>query len=335
VNDELLEVERWVFRGECGHRDRSSCTPEDVDPGRIDFNRVAMFVHIASAGGVTAAATQLKVPKSSVSRGLSQLEAELGVELVMRTSRQFRLTDAGQSFFRAASKGIATVDDARDEIRRGRSTPHGLVRIAAPATFATTMLPPLLAQFVKQYPKVQIDLAIAGGHVDPLRDGFDIVLTTEKLADSSLKVRSIGPQDAGIFATAAYLAERGRPRRPGELVRHDCILRSPSGKKDRWRLVGPTGTMVVAVDGHLRIDDMLGAMAAAAANGGLVLLPLDMARMTPSTPLERVLPDWIVRGAALQLVYAAQRQTPLRVALLRDAILAHAQNSCPKPSKSA
>ncbi|HVH41273.1 MAG TPA: LysR family transcriptional regulator, partial [Labilithrix sp.] len=77
-----------------------------MDTGRIDFNRVAMFVQIANAGGVTAAATKLKLPKSSVSRGLSQLEAELGVELVVRSTRRFRLTEAGRSFFEAASKGI-------------------------------------------------------------------------------------------------------------------------------------------------------------------------------------------------------------------------------------
>jgi DNA-binding transcriptional LysR family regulator len=307
-----------------------------VDTERIDLNRVAMFVRIASAGGVTAAATQLKVPKSSVSRGLSQLEAELGVELVVRSSRRFRLTEAGHSFFRAASKGIATVDDAREEIRREKVAPHGLVRIAAPANVATTFLPPVISQFVRQYPKVQIELCVTGRQVDPVRDGFDLVVGTNgKLTDSSSKVRSLGTLDAGVYATATYLRERGTPRRPVDLAKHDCILRGPSGKRDRWRLTGPSGTVVVPVDGHIRVDDLLGVVATAAAHGGLALLPLHLAGHEPSREaLERVLPDYVVRGEAVQLIYPAQRHAPLRVTLLCEAIVAYARESCPKPTRT-
>src|SRR3954468_16788092 len=105
--------------------------------GGIDFNRVAMFVHIAEAGGVTAAAAKTKLPKSSISRALSQLESELGVELVVRGSRRFRLSEAGQTFFEAASKGIGAVESAREEIAGGQETVRGHVRIAAPPTFGT------------------------------------------------------------------------------------------------------------------------------------------------------------------------------------------------------
>ncbi len=314
-----------------------SCREEDVDTGRVDFNRVAMFVQIASAGGITAAATQLKVPKSSVSRGLSQLEAELGAELVVRGSRQFRLTAAGLSFFRAASRGIATVDDARERIRRDRIAPQGLVRIAAPASAVSAVLAPVVAQFVRQHPKVQIELSVTGRQVDPVRDGFDLVVAFGKLGDSSSKVRAIGSMDSGIFATARYLRERGTPRRPSDLASHDCILRDPSGKKDRWRLTGPTGTVVVSVDGHIRVDDQLGVIAAAVADAGLALLPvhLPLAGAQPET-FERVLPDYVVRGEAAQLVYPAGRHTPLAVTMLCDAILSHARQTCPvQPRKGA
>ncbi|MBX3223777.1 MAG: LysR family transcriptional regulator [Labilithrix sp.] len=302
-----------------------------MDPDRVDLNRVAMFVRIAEAGGVTAAAAALKLPKSSVSRSLTQLEAELGVELVVRNRRRFDLTDAGRVFYEAASSGIATVTGARDELRQAKDEPHGIVRIAAPADIATSVLPPVITAFVRTYPKVQIELTVTGRPVDPVRDGFDVVLATGPLADSSAKVRSIGSADGGVFATAAYLRERGTPRRLSDLAAHDCILRGSSGRRDRWKMSGPSGIVEVTVDGHLRVDDLFGATALAAADGGLIVLPLHGASASDPrlASFVRVLPDYVVVGGSAQLLYAAHRHPPLRVSLLCDAISAHAVASCP------
>jgi DNA-binding transcriptional LysR family regulator len=301
-----------------------------MNAGKIDFNRVAMFVHIAEAGGVSAAALKLKLPKSSVSRSLTQLEGELGVELVVRGSRRFRLSDAGQSFFDAAAKGIAAVEDARDGVRDDKTMPHGLIRVAAPPTFGTWLLAPIVAKFVRDYPKVQIELCVTGRQIDPARDGFDLVLSTGKLADSSARVRSLGTVDGAIYGSAAYLRERGTPRRPGDLARHECILYRSSGKKDRWSLTGPSGTTVVMVDGHIRVDDLFTATATAAANGGLAVLPahLPSGDLTASA-LVRVLPEYVVRGEPAQLVYPAARHVPLRVSMLCDAIIEAGALTCP------
>jgi len=301
-----------------------------VDAGHIDLNRVATFVQIATAGGVTAAAAKLKIPKSSVSRALTQLEAELGAELVVRSSRRFRLTDVGQTFFEAASRGIETVTEAREEIRREKAAPRGLVRIAAAPNVAMAVVAPTIAQFVRQYPEVHVELSVTGKQVDPVRDGFDIVVSTRKLVDSSAKVRTMATVEGGIFASPTYLRERGTPRRPSDLARHDCILREGSGKKDRWELVGPRGPIVVAVDGHLRVDDLFAAAAAAAAHAGLVLLPLHMGQLEAGAEaLERVLSDHVARGEAFHVVYPASRHVPARVTMLCDAILSFAKSRCP------
>ncbi|HVH43598.1 MAG TPA: substrate binding domain-containing protein, partial [Labilithrix sp.] len=230
----------------------------------------------------------------------------------------------------AASKGIETVNDARDEVRREKNAPHGLVRVAAPPALATAVVAPTIAQFVRQYPEVRIEVCVTGRQVDPVRDGFDLVVSSGKLPDSSSKVRSIGTLDAGIYASAAYLRERGTPRRPNDLVRHDCILRQSAGQKDRWELTGPSGAVVVAVDGHIRVDDLSTAAAVAVAHGGLVVLPVDLpARDATAGPLQRVLPDYVVRGEIGQIVYPASRHVPLRVAMLCDALLGFAKSSCP------
>lgn len=321
-NSGLLEVERATKR--------ACCYEGGMNGGKIDFNRVAMFVQIAEAGGVSAAAARSKLPKSSVSRALTQLEGELGVELVVRGSRSFRLSDAGRSFFDAAAKGIAAVRGARDDVRTDKTVPHGLVRIAAPPTLGTWLLAPLVARFVREHPQVQIDLCLTGRQIDPARDGFDLAVSTGKLADSSAMVRSLGTVDGGIFGSAAYLRERGAPRRPGDLAKHECILNRSPGQKDRWSLTGPLGTSVVTVDGHIRVDDLFTAIATAEADGGLVVLPVHLPTTGPGAGnLVRVLPEYVVRGETAQLVYPAARHVPLRVSLLCDAIVKAATTSCP------
>jgi DNA-binding transcriptional LysR family regulator len=294
---------------------------------RIDFNRVAMFVQIAEAGGVTAAAEKMKLPKSSVSRGLSQLESELGVELVVRGSRRFRLSDAGRAFFEAASKGIAAVELARDDIREEQATPRGLVRVAAPATQGTWFLAPVVAAYVRAHAGVEVEVAVSRRPLDAIREGFDLALAGGKLADSSLIVRRLGVIDFGIFASAKYLRERGTPRQPSDLSAHECILHDVFGQKGRWELTGPSGVVVATVKGRIRADDFFVVTAAAVEHGGLAVLPTHGADgAMPS--LVRVLPDYVVRGEPMQLVYPASRHMPLRVSLLCDAIVA-ATSSCP------
>jgi DNA-binding transcriptional LysR family regulator len=300
----------------------------------MDFNKVAMFVEIADAGGVTAAATKLGLPKSSVSRSLTQLEQELGVQLVVRGSRAFHLSDAGRAFLDASSKGIAAIAEARDDIRDESSGPRGLVRISAPPALGTWVLTPVIAAFVRKYPDVRVELSVSSRQADPIRDGFDLVMSLGKLADSSLIARSLGTVDAGVFASAAYLRQRGTPRKPSDLTKHQCVLNRPSGKKARWTLNGPSGAETVAVDGGIRVDDLFTTLAAVLADGGLGILPLHLQRTEPSArDIVRVLPNHIVRGEPLQLVYPASRHVPLRITLLSEAIVEAVATRCPTSGK--
>jgi len=297
---------------------------------RLDLNRVAIFLKVAEAKGITAAATRAKLPKSTVSRSLSQLEDELGVELVLRRTKEFQLTDAGQEFYDAASRGIGAVSDARDRLRKDSGVPTGKLRVAAPPGIASYVIMPAITAFVRAYPEVEIELCVTAAAVEPVRDGFDVVLATGPLDDSSAKVRRLGVAGAGVFGSTRYLAERGIPRRPSDLPRHDCILHSRARKATRWRLAGPSGTTEVAVRGRIMVDDIFSAMAAALNDGGLVVLPTHLVGADPAArTLQRVLPDHEVRGEPTQLVYAASRHTPRRVTMFCDALMSHMKGNCP------
>lgn len=307
-----------------------------MDDARIDLNRVAIFVQIAQTGGVSAAAAKMKLPKSSVSRGLSLLESELGIELVARSSRSFRLTDAGKSFYEAASKGIAAVDDARNALRPDKNAPHGVVRMATPPGFATFLVAPVVAAFIREHRAVEVDLFVTGQRLDPVRDGFDLVLSIGKLEDSSSKTRPLGSVETGVFASPDYLKTRGAPRRPSDLAKHDAVLQRSSGKRERWSLReralnGSATETIVTVTGPLRVDDLTTAASAAVSGAGLVLLPVHMAAKHPAAEgLTRVLPEWVAEGDPAQLVFAPSRHLPVAVKLLIDAIASAASSSCPK-----
>ena len=318
-----------------------------MDESRIDLNRVAIFVQIARTGGVSAAAAVMKLPKSSVSRGLSLLEAELGVELVARSSRSFRLTDAGRSFFEAASKGIAAVDEARDALRPDKDVPRGTVRIAAQPGFATFLVAPVVAKLLREHRTVEVDLVVTSQKLDPVRDGFDLVLAIGKLDDSSAKTRPLGSVEQGVFASPDYLRARGTPRRPSDLAKHDCILQRSNGKRERWSFRpashdtngaksssganASNGTdSEVSVTGPLRVADLTTAARAASGGAGLVLLPIHMEKKDSTAQgLVRVLPDWITDGDPAQLVFAPTPHLPVAVRLLCDAIVANAVATCP------
>jgi DNA-binding transcriptional LysR family regulator len=292
----------------------------------FDLNRVAIFVNIAEAKGVSAAAARVHLPKSSVSRALTHLEDELGVELIVRRGRTFQLTDAGQRLYDAAAKGLAALREARDELRPDASVPRGLLRIAAPATFASYLVSPAMVGFVRRFPAVEIELCVTAAKVDPVRDGFDIVVSVGPLEDSSAIVRRLATVDAGIFASREYLAEREVPRRPSDLPRYDCILQTSSTSKTRWTLRGPGGESEVTVRGRITVDDQSAAIAAARVGGGLVVLPIHAPDREPS--LVRVLPDYQVPGETVQIVHAASRHVPRRISMFRDALIEACRSAC-------
>jgi DNA-binding transcriptional LysR family regulator len=302
---------------------------------RIDLNKAATFVRIVEAGGVTAAATKLKLPKSSVSRRLTQLEHELGVQLVLRSSREFRLTDAGRAFFEAASRGIAALEEASDDLRAHQHEPRGLVRIVAPPDFGISLVAPIAA-IARAHPGLQIELSLSSRQADPIRDGFDLAVCIGKLSDSSLIARTLGIIDSGIFASPAYLASRGTPRAPADLAAHDCVLHRSAGKKARWELTGPGGAVSVEVTGQLRVDDRFAAASALMAGAGLGVLPLHLlASWGPSPPsLVRVLEDYVVPGEPAQIIYPASRHMPRRVSLVCDGLLAAVSTQCPRAARA-
>ena len=284
----------------------------------MDLHRVAIFVKVVEEGGFTAAAKALGLPKSSVSRAVSLLEAELGARLLRRTTRSVAPTEAGSAFYERASRGLAEIDEAREAVVDLEAEIRGPIRITTSVDAGVSMLSPIVASFIEVHPAVRVEVVLTGRVVDLIEEGFDLALRLGPMRDERLVAKRLPSITAAVYGSPAYLARHGTPATVGELAAHRCVLFRSRGRAS-WTLTGPAGEESVEVGGAVSVDDFAFAVQMVAAGGGLGLLPTFVAERAP---IERVLPEHSAPGAPMHLVHAAGRYLPRRVAALRDHLIA-------------
>lgn len=166
----------------------------------VDLNRIAVFARVVEAGSFTAAAAALGLRKSSVSRSVAALEAELGIRLLQRTTRKLSVTDAGRAYYDRARDALAGLDEARQAVSSLGAEPRGLVRVTAPVDLAGD-LAAVTSAFLRAHPDVRIEMLLTARYVDLVKEGFDLAVRAGALTDSSLLARKLGDADLGLFAS--------------------------------------------------------------------------------------------------------------------------------------
>jgi DNA-binding transcriptional LysR family regulator len=288
----------------------------------IDLNRIATFVRVVEAGSFTAAARQLGMPVSSASRAVANLEEELGVRLLHRTTRRLSLTDGGQHFFQRMQTVIAETEEATRAAAGFASEVRGLVRITAPPDLGAQQLPRIVAKLVARHPGLVIELKLTNRVVDLVGEGIDLAIRAGMLEDSSLVIRKLARSELCVFASPAYLERRGRPRRPADILNHACLAYGGREGKLPWRLSGPRGEQTINVSASIVCDDMIFLREAAIAGLGLTLIPIEItADALRSNRLERVLPRHRYPGGGLYMVWPSTKLVPARVAVVREMLI--------------
>lgn len=285
----------------------------------MDLHRAAIFVKVVDEGGFTAAARALELPKSSVSRAVSLLEAELGAQLLRRSTRSMSLTEAGAAFYERASRGLSMLNEAREAVVELESHLRGAVRITAPVDTGVWMLAPIVASFVERHPAVQLDVVLTGRVVDLVEEGFDLALRAGPIRDERLVARRLPTLGFALYASPAYLERHGAPERVADLASHRCVLFRAPGGRTTWTMHGPGGEESVEVHGPVSAEDYSFAVQLVAAGVGIGLLPIPVANRAQG--LERILPKHSAPGGVLHLLHASGRYLPRRVAALRDHIV--------------
>lgn len=235
----------------------------------LDPEAMLAFAALARAGGIRGAARELGAPRSTLSRKLAELEAQVGAPLVVRTARRFALTEIGVTFAHQCEALEKLVRESRDLVGRASSEPAGTLRVAVAPVLGEEILAPILAELVLRYPRLSVEGHLAVGYVDLRRGSIDVALRASKLEDASdLFARRLGTSTSGCYVSPAYAKSRGVPRSIVDLAKHDCILVGSS--PDTWTFRAGGRDLRVGVSGRLRIDNFRVARDAAAKGAGVV-----------------------------------------------------------------
>jgi DNA-binding transcriptional LysR family regulator len=262
------------------------------------------------------------MPKSTVSRKVSDLEDRLETRLLQRTTRKLSLTDAGRIFYDYSARIASDVESAERAVTSLVETPRGLLRVTAGTN--ATYLAPIVRDYLKRYPDVRLELFCTGRMVDLVEERFDLGIRAGRLPDSTLIARSLGSVSWLLVATPAYLKRRGRPRSPEDLKQHECLLFGAGTDRVMLHLDHADGPAQVDVTARLMVSDSDFLHAMATAGLGIALLPayqcLDDLR---ARRLERVLRDWSAAATPVHVVYPSTRHVSPTVKSFIDHLQEH------------
>jgi DNA-binding transcriptional LysR family regulator len=286
---------------------------------------MAFFSLLARCGGLTAAARELDLSTAAVSKRLAQMEARLGVRLLARTTRRVSLTAEGELYLAQARRILAEIDDMERLVASATSAPRGLLRVNTTLGFGRSHIGPLISQFVKQHPEVQVQLQLTTDPPPLGEDSFDVCLRFGEPPDARVVAKLIAPNRRLLCASPAYLARQGVPKSPHDLAQHSCIgIRQGDHAYGIWRLIAGRRAETVKVRGALSTNDGEIAVSWALAGHGIVMrAEWDVARYLRSGRLRQVLENWQTPSADIHAVYPQRHQTSARVRAFVDFVTAY------------
>jgi DNA-binding transcriptional LysR family regulator len=230
---------------------------------------MATFARVVDAGSFSAAALQLGLSKSAVSKAVSRLEAHLDLRLLSRTTRRLTPTEAGLTFHAYCRQVVASAEEAEQHLGQLRDVPSGLLRMTCPLTFGVARVAPALPVLLARYPALRVSVVVDDRVVDLVAENFDMALRMGRLPDSSLVARKLADLHSVLVASPAYIAQAGEPRRPADLLRHHCLSFGDRAEATTWQFEGPQGLESVQTQGRLMLNTSLGIREAALAGIGI------------------------------------------------------------------
>ncbi len=278
-----------------------------------------MLVTAADAGSLSAASRRLGRPLTTVSRRISALEAHLGTRLLNRSSRRLTLTDAGRSYVAACKRILDDVKDAERAAAGEYSAPRGELTITAPIVFGRLHVLPVVTEFLKAYPEIDIRMVLADRVVNLFEDHVDLAVRIGDLPDSGLVATRVGAIRRVVCASPAYFSLRGTPRRPGELGAHDCVTFEGLMVPEAWTFAIGRSLASVPIHSRLGVNTAEAAVDAAIAGVGIArVLSYQIAAATRAGTLAIALREFEPAPWPVSLVYGGGRPVPLKLRAFLD-----------------
>ena len=286
-----------------------------------DLNTLTMFAKVIEAHSFSEAARRLKVPVSTLSRRIAELEEQLGVRLLERTTRRLRLTDVGAEILEHAQRGAELSDAVNSIVSNHRAEISGTLRLAAPPSISDSLLAPIVLRFQSAHPALRIHIHISERTLDPVAEGIDLAFRVAAPADSPRAVRRLLTYRHQLVASPAYLARHKPPKHPQDLLGHALLAFSRGKPRYVWTFHRAQGTdrETLTFDPHLAMNDYAGLAAALVAGAGIGdLPPIVQAKLLARGRLVEVMPAWRFRPFDLTLVHLGNRFISRPVRLFAD-----------------
>ncbi|KZL20729.1 HTH-type transcriptional regulator DmlR [Pseudovibrio axinellae] len=283
------------------------------------ITRIRCFLQVVESGGFSAAARDMGRSKALISKYVSELEDELGVRLLNRTTRQISLTQVGEAYFREAGELLQRFDDLKDAVQQEHKEVRGRLRLSAPRSSTELMLGSVFASFLQDHPRVELDIQMEDRFVDIVEEGYDVAIRITELGDSSLIARKIRDVRVVVCASPGYWEEHGMPEKPSELSGMPCLITTNYKFKSNWMFVENGERFSVPVKGPMHVNSAKTAISSALVGLGAVRLPIFYVHeeLTKGT-LVPALEKFEVPGPAMYAVYPHRRHLSAKVRAFVD-----------------
>ncbi|MDZ4255304.1 MAG: LysR family transcriptional regulator [Sulfuritalea sp.] len=282
------------------------------------------FVRAVETGGFSAAAREMGLTPSALSKLVTRLEDRLGARLMQRTTRRLQLTAEGEAFYARARPILAAMDEAEAEVAEAGASPRGLLRLSSGSTFGTHQLAPAIPRFLELHPAVEIDITISDQPLGAMQEGMDLAIRIGPLVESSLVARRICNLERVICAAPAYLERHGTPRTPDDLQQHNCLWITSLPALRRWPFDTDDGIRVVHVDGNVATNNAETVLQLVLAGVGITRLSdVVVAESIRKGTLVPILADWHhVEPVPLFATYPSGRNLSPKVRAMVDFLVA-------------
>jgi len=283
------------------------------------------FAAVVKAGSFTNAAEQLGISKSFVSKQVSQLENNLGVRLLHRSTRKLSLTDEGSQFYKHCDLIVSEAEKAKAEVIDSTQNPRGLIRITLPQSLLISNAGDVLLKFQEQYPDIELEIIASGGTINIIDSGIDLALRFGQLEDSALICRKLTECVFQTVASPQYVSQHGKPETPSDLTHHNCLIYASSKSSTHWPYIMPNGKEInVNTRGKLVCNDGLLIVKAALEGRGIAFGPsIIFHPAIEEGKLDLLLSEFYRPPVSISALYPSKRNLPRKVRVLIDYLADH------------
>ncbi|WP_181317893.1 LysR family transcriptional regulator [Shewanella morhuae] len=289
----------------------------------IDLNRVQIFAQVVEQGSFTGAAKALGITKATVSRKIAELEADTGTQLLFRTTRALKLTEAGSSYYNRINKILTDLQSAEHQLSDQQKLIKGNLKIVCPIELGQLFLGPIFAQFLTLYPDITIDAELTNRKVDAIEEGIDLLFQIADSSDTRLQSYALVNAHKSLMASPAYLAQHGTPKVPQDLTLHKAIRLQSAHIEGAWKLFDGKSWIIAEPMTQLTVNNVTLAREAAIAGLGITAVPSIIAQ----TALEKghlipLLDDYPMSQTKVVLSYPQRAYLPRKYRVFIEFIYA-------------